>query len=101
MIPWTVGQQYTDTEFAKLAGGRIVRIATHPDYQGMGYGARALHLLKQYYEKKIPSLEEEISVQEEIETVDNDTVGKYIKVSLKLCTNDLILRIYRSPRGNN
>lgn len=30
MIPWTLSQQYNDTEFASLSGVRIVRIATHP-----------------------------------------------------------------------
>ena len=30
MIPWTLSQQYNDSEFAVLSGGRIVRIATHP-----------------------------------------------------------------------
>ncbi|XP_023312129.1 RNA cytidine acetyltransferase-like, partial [Anoplophora glabripennis] len=34
LIPWTIGQQYQDTNFPKLCGARIVRIATHPDHQG-------------------------------------------------------------------
>jgi N-acetyltransferase 10 len=29
-----------------LSGARVVRIATHPDYQRMGYGSRALELLQ-------------------------------------------------------
>lgn len=33
MIPWTISQQYNDSEFGSLSGGRIVRIATHPDFQ--------------------------------------------------------------------
>lgn len=33
LIPWTVSQQFADYEFAGLSGARIVRIATHPDYQ--------------------------------------------------------------------
>lgn len=78
LIPWTVGQQYQDTDFPKLAGARIVRIATHPDYQGMGYGARALELLKQYYEMKIPSLEEDQQTNQEIDTVDDETIGEIL-----------------------
>ena len=27
--------QFNDYEFPSLSGGRIVRIATHPDYQGV------------------------------------------------------------------
>lgn len=30
LIPWTIAQQYNDSEFASLSGARIVRIATHP-----------------------------------------------------------------------
>lgn len=35
LIPWTVAQQYQDDEFPALSGARIVRIATHPDYQSV------------------------------------------------------------------
>lgn len=35
LIPWTVAQQYQDQDFPALAGARIVRIATHPDYHGV------------------------------------------------------------------
>jgi N-acetyltransferase 10 len=31
MIPWTLSQQFNDTEFATLSGARVVRIATHPE----------------------------------------------------------------------
>ncbi|XP_012286930.1 RNA cytidine acetyltransferase [Orussus abietinus] len=58
LVPWTMAQQYQDQDFPALAGARIVRIATHPDYYGMGYGSRALELLKQYYEMKIPNIDE-------------------------------------------
>ncbi|XP_017889177.1 RNA cytidine acetyltransferase [Ceratina calcarata] len=58
LIPWTIAQQYQDEDFPSLAGARIVRIATHPDYHGMGYGSRALNLLKEYYEMKIVNINE-------------------------------------------
>lgn len=41
----------------------------------MGYGARALTLLKDYYEQKMTNIEESDQVQEEIETVDEEEVG--------------------------
>lgn len=50
LIPWTVSQQFQDSDFAKLSGARIVRIATHPDAQRMGYGTRAMKLLIEYYQ---------------------------------------------------
>ncbi len=50
LIPWTVSQQFADLEFPGLSGARIVRVATHPDVQSMGYGSRAIDLLIQYFQ---------------------------------------------------
>ena len=66
LIPWTVSEQFQDFEFCGLSGARVVRIATHPDFQGMGYGSRALSLLKQYYSGLVACSREE---SEEIQTV--------------------------------
>ncbi|KMR04795.1 n-acetyltransferase 10 [Lasius niger] len=76
LIPWTIAQQYQDDDFPVLAGARIVRIATHPDYHGMGYGSRALQLLKQYYEMKIPNINENIAQEPvmEIKNVPDEAV---------------------------
>lgn len=59
LIPWTVSQQFQDDEFAGLSGARVVRIATHPDYMGMGYGARALQQLEDYFEGKFTDISEQ------------------------------------------
>ncbi|VDD92139.1 unnamed protein product [Enterobius vermicularis] len=56
LVPWTINQQFMDTDFTSLTGGRIVRIAVHPDFQSMGYGTRALQLLQEYYEGATPCL---------------------------------------------
>ncbi len=58
LIPWTVSEHYQDNEFPNLKGVRVVRIATHPDCQRMGYGSRALSLLTEFYEGKIINLNE-------------------------------------------
>ncbi|OAA54167.1 nucleolar ATPase [Niveomyces insectorum RCEF 264] len=58
LIPWLISQQFQDEGFASLSGARVVRIATHPDYIGQGYGARALQLLCDYFEGKFASLAE-------------------------------------------
>ncbi|KAH8304725.1 hypothetical protein KR044_007263, partial [Drosophila immigrans] len=52
LIPWNVAEQYGDRHFPKLSGVRIVRVATHPNYQRMGYGKRAIQLLKDYYARR-------------------------------------------------
>lgn len=36
LIPWTVGQQYQDSEFPQLSGARVVRIAVHPEVPRAG-----------------------------------------------------------------
>jgi N-acetyltransferase 10 len=68
LIPWTISEHYQDNEFPNMIGIRIVRIATHPDCQRMGYGSRALDLLSEYYEGKMISLEEAESTQQKIKS---------------------------------
>jgi len=81
LIPWTLSQQFQDKDFPGLSGARVLRIATHPDYQGMGYGSRALLLLQHYYEGKFPSLKEpeagddDESEDEEVKEVDDEDMG--------------------------
>ena len=80
MIPWTVSQQFNDSEFASLSGARVVRIATHPDVQSMGYGSRAIDLLIKYFQGEL-SFGKELKVppsmkrgDDESEDVDGDTL---------------------------
>lgn len=61
LIPWNICEQFGDKDFPKLSGARIVRIATHPAYQRMGYGKRALQQLAAYYSGDIPCLDEDAS----------------------------------------
>mmetsp|Transcript_17593 Transcript_17593/g.24747 ORF Transcript_17593/g.24747 Transcript_17593/m.24747 type:complete len:1144 (-) Transcript_17593:1139-4570(-) len=56
LIPWTLSQQFGDSNFARLSGARIVRIATHPSVQGMGYGSRAIELLYRFYNGEMINL---------------------------------------------
>ncbi|CAJ0592877.1 unnamed protein product [Cylicocyclus nassatus] len=74
LLPWTISQQFMDREFPTLCGGRVVRIAVHPDFQSMGYGSRTLELLEEYYLGHVPSVEE--NVKESVKTVkDGSTVA--------------------------
>jgi N-acetyltransferase 10 len=90
LIPWTISQQFQDTEFGQLSGARIVRIATHPELQRMGYGGHALELLKQYYKGQIPSLSE---------TPDATTDLELSSASAELDSNGLIMEQI-TPRAN-
>jgi len=56
LIPWTISQQFGDSNFAQLSGARVVRIAVHPAVQGMGYGSRAIELLYRYYNGEMVDL---------------------------------------------
>ncbi|EJC97851.1 DUF699-domain-containing protein [Fomitiporia mediterranea MF3/22] len=60
LIPWLVSQQFQESTFARMSGARVVRVATHPDYMNMGYGARALQALNSYYSGEYFNLDETI-----------------------------------------
>lgn len=77
LLPWTVSQQFMDKQFGTLCGGRIVRVAVHPDYQSMGYGGRAVQLIEQYYLGLATSLDEE----EKAPAPPSKTVIKQVKVT--------------------
>lgn len=100
LIPWLVSQQFQDDDFAGLSGARVVRIATNPEYTGMGYGARALALLTDFYEGKFQPLDEENAyvneelvrvTDEEIENADLKTEA--IKVRDRESLPPLLLRM--------
>jgi len=59
LIPWNIREQFQDSEFPKLAGGRVVRIASHAKAVKMGYGSRALQQLAEFFEKKLVSIDED------------------------------------------
>lgn len=101
MIPWLVSQQFQDEEFPSLSGARVVRIATNPDYTGMGYGARALQQLTDYYEGKFTSLEESGSgyIDDEIVRVTDEEIqsselhGDNVKIRDPKTLPPLLLRL--------
>ena len=91
LIPWTIAQQFGDSKFAQLSGARIVRIATHPSLQGMGYGSRAMELLFRFFNGEMISLDnddddndddddddddEEKQESDDESTVESDVVGQ-------------------------
>ena len=82
MIPWNMARQYQEDNFPSKSGARIVRIATHPNYQSMGYGSRALELLQQYYEMKIPNINE-AAVEKSIEAVGDDEEVSLLEETIK------------------
>uniref|UniRef100_A0A4X2PLF2 RNA cytidine acetyltransferase n=2 Tax=Xenopus tropicalis TaxID=8364 RepID=A0A4X2PLF2_XENTR len=99
LIPWTVSEQFQDPDFGSLSGGRVVRIAVHPDYQGMGYGSRALRLVQMYYEGQFPCLEENATNKpQEITSVSSEAVS-LLEESLTPRKNlpPLLLRLSERP----
>ena len=87
LIPWLISQQFQDDEFPGLSGARIVRVATNPEYSSMGYGSRAVELLKDYYEGKFADLNEnERPKNLELKRVDDRALSKanLLKDEIKL-----------------
>ncbi|KAA0201203.1 hypothetical protein HAZT_HAZT007544 [Hyalella azteca] len=69
LVAWMLASQFRDPDLASLVGARVVRIATHPDFQGMGYGSRALLQLQDYYRGRLVDLTE---VQEQPSETDEE-----------------------------
>ena len=76
LIPWVLTQQFQEDGFAGLSGARIVRVATHPEYNGMGYGSRAVSLLQDYYNGKMIGMDEKKYVSSEMKRVNDEQVEK-------------------------
>lgn len=108
LIPWVVTQQFQDDDFATLSGARVVRVATHPDYIGMGYGSRAIEQLEAYYSGKIQSLSETNEVvMEEINRITEEDLEKaslqtdQIKVRDAARMPPLLMRLSERPLREN
>jgi len=96
LIPWTVSQQFQDENFGSLSGGRVVRIATHPDYQKMGYGSRCLDLLRAYYEGKVVSLSEQPEPETSHLTTSNDD-GASVCLLDNVCFSLILTLFFGEP----
>lgn len=101
LIPWTISQQFQEPDFATLSGARIVRVATHPDIQKMGYGTRAIKLLVEYYSGNHIALnEKEYMKSEELEAESLEEKGSTTKDSTRSSADDNILSEIIGPRQN-
>mmetsp|Transcript_45154 Transcript_45154/g.98178 ORF Transcript_45154/g.98178 Transcript_45154/m.98178 type:complete len:1025 (-) Transcript_45154:61-3135(-) len=52
LIPWTLAQHFLQDSFGQLSGARVVRLATHPALQRMGYASEALRQLTSWFEQR-------------------------------------------------
>lgn len=86
LIPWLISQQFQDEEFASLSGARVVRIATNPEYSGMGYGSRAMELLRDYYSGKFTDISESTELNDHTITrvTDSELANASLKDEIKL-----------------
>jgi N-acetyltransferase 10 len=50
LIPWVISKEFLDSSFAELSGVRIIRLAIHPDIQGMGYGSKLIKNLIWFFQ---------------------------------------------------
>ncbi|XP_013088592.2 RNA cytidine acetyltransferase-like isoform X3 [Biomphalaria glabrata] len=87
LIPWTISQQFLDHNFACLSGARVVRIATHPDYQRMGYGSVALDQLQKFYEGEFSKLKDTKDLGSNLENSSDENVDISSKMDKKKGTN--------------
>ena len=104
LIPWVVAQQFQDDDFASLSGARVVRIATHPDYNSMGYGSRALQQLEEYFTGKTqtldedePSIAQEIPIVTDEELQESSLLTETVKVRDSSTMPPMLLKLSQRP----
>jgi N-acetyltransferase 10 len=51
LVPWALYEQFLDRSLFSVLGVRVIRIATHPAAARMGYGSRALQLLRDFFQQ--------------------------------------------------
>lgn len=98
LIPWTMAQQFQDDEFTTLSGARIVRVAVHPDLQGMGYGSRAIRCLQKFFTGRLytPAMNENENDHDE----DEDSELRLISDSTRSETLNEDENVILRPRKN-
>lgn len=79
MIPWTIAEYYQDSAFGELTGARIIRIATHPDLQKMGYGSKALDELEKFFKKELFVKERETVAKDTEHDIDESLGNEELK----------------------
>ncbi|KAJ3238254.1 N-acetyltransferase 10 [Chytriomyces hyalinus] len=106
LIPWVMATQFQDDDFSSLSGARVVRIATHPDFVGMGYGLHAIKKLEEYYSGNVKgaSLDEDDTVADmEVKRVTDEELENASLAKDKIGVRDpasmppLLLRLHERP----
>ncbi|KAF8509990.1 GNAT acetyltransferase 2-domain-containing protein [Hysterangium stoloniferum] len=92
LIPWLISEQFQESKFASLSGARVVRIATHPDYINMGYGARALQALNSFYNGEYFNVDEATIPQDPVEVSQSFARASNVDKSTSLLTDNLTIR---------
>ncbi|GJJ13493.1 hypothetical protein Clacol_007747 [Clathrus columnatus] len=92
LIPWIISEQYQEGKFASLSGARVVRIATHPDYTNMGYGARALEALNMFYNGDYFNVDEAPAPETQGEISRSFARASKIDENTSLLTDNLTIR---------
>ncbi|TEB14478.1 N-acetyltransferase [Perkinsus sp. BL_2016] len=85
MIPWTLSQQFSDTDFGQLNGVRIVRIAVHPSLARMGYGSEAIKQISAWIDSinSGNTLPQAVSLQETTESLQPEETSSLAMEKLK------------------
>uniref|UniRef100_A0A8D0FLL8 RNA cytidine acetyltransferase n=1 Tax=Strix occidentalis caurina TaxID=311401 RepID=A0A8D0FLL8_STROC len=84
LIPWTVSEQFQDPDFGGLSGGRVVRIAVHPDYQGVKYFGIRMAVQAEFKNRANVST---VSLLEEVVTPRKDLPPLLLKLSERQAEN--------------
>uniref|UniRef100_A0A8C0FUV3 RNA cytidine acetyltransferase n=1 Tax=Bubo bubo TaxID=30461 RepID=A0A8C0FUV3_BUBBB len=90
LIPWTVSEQFQDPDFGGLSGGRVVRIAVHPDYQGVKYFGIRMAVQAEFKNRaniSVAPIFSTVSLLEEVVTPRKDLPPLLLKLSERQAEN--------------
>ncbi|KAI9352176.1 GNAT acetyltransferase 2-domain-containing protein [Obelidium mucronatum] len=107
LIPWVMATQFQDDDFSSLNGARVVRIATHPDFVGMGYGHHAIKKLEEYYSGNAGAGLDEDEKSFDVKRVSDEELESATLAKDKIGVRDpanmppLLLRLHERPPKEN
>ena len=78
LVPWTLSDYFLDPSFLEFSGLRIVRIATHPKAERMGFASELLKQLRDFFKEEISSEKtnwEDFSAERGIQSSDTNRLS--------------------------
>ena len=88
LVPWSLSEQFLDQSLFNIMGARVIRIASHPGAARMGYGSRAMDLMRQFFKNELGGLNAKVTwssfCSSEVNTISGETLDSQIQPKRQL-----------------